>query len=35
VTVAGGMLDAPVAPVASGKRAPKLSDRPADIPSED
>jgi hypothetical protein len=35
VSVAGGMLDASVAPVASGKPAPKLSDRPADIPSED
>jgi hypothetical protein len=35
VAVAGGMLDASVAPVASGKPAPKSSDRPADIPSED
>jgi hypothetical protein len=35
VAVAGGVLDASVAPVASGKPAPKLSDRPADMPSED
>jgi len=35
VAVAGGMLGASVAPVASEKPTPKLSDRPADIPSED
>jgi len=35
VVVVGGMLDASMAPTASGKPAPRLSDRPADIPSED
>ena len=35
VAVVGGMLDASMAPTASGKPAPRLSDRPADIPSED
>ncbi len=34
VVVAGGMVDAPVAPRASGKEGPKLSDRPADLPLE-
>ncbi|HXA09707.1 MAG TPA: hypothetical protein VNW28_06970 [Chthoniobacterales bacterium] len=34
VAVAGGMVDAPVAPLASGKEGPKLSDRPADLPLE-
>ena len=33
VTVAGGMVDLPVAP-GSGRAAPKLSDRPADLPPE-
>jgi hypothetical protein len=32
VAVAGGMVDAPAAP---GRTAPKLSDRPADLPPED
>ena len=35
VTVVGGVLDASVAAMASGKPAPRLSDRPAEIPSED
>jgi hypothetical protein len=35
VAVVGGMLDASMAPAASGKPAPRLSDRPADIRSED
>ena len=35
VTVTGGMLDLPVAPAASGAKAPKLSDRPSTLPPED
>ena len=35
VAVAGGILDASEAPMANGRSVPKLSDRPADIPSED
>jgi hypothetical protein len=35
VAVAGGMIDLPVAPATPGKAAPKLSDRPADLPPED
>ncbi len=35
VAVAGGMLGASGAPTANGRPAPKLSDRPADIPTED
>ncbi|MBA3833161.1 MAG: hypothetical protein H0X34_14955 [Chthoniobacterales bacterium] len=35
VAVAGGMLDVPVVPARNGKAAPKLSDRPADLPAED
>ena len=34
VAVAGGMLDSP-APLAIGRPVPKLSDRPAEYPSED
>lgn len=34
VTVAGGMLDVPVAPAASARNIPKLSDRPANLPPE-
>ncbi len=35
VTVAGGILDVPVAPSAATKSIPKLSDRPIDLPPED
>jgi len=35
VAVAGGMLDASLASTAHGRPAPKLSDQPVDIPSED
>lgn len=35
VTVSGGVLDAPVTPAGRGKAAPKLSDRPANLPPED
>lgn len=35
VAVAGGMPDTPPAPAATGNNAPKLSDRPADLPPED
>lgn len=35
VIVAGGTLDVPVVPARTGKAAPKLSDRPADLPPED
>lgn len=35
VTVAGGLLDVPVVAAGTGKTAPKLSDRPADLPPED
>ena len=35
VAVAGGMLDASVAPTVSGRPSPKLSDPPTDFPSED
>jgi len=35
VAVGGGMLDMPVAPSAAGRAAPKLSDRPANLPPED
>ena len=35
VAVAGGMVDAPVAPAAQGRAAPKLSERPANLPPED
>ena len=35
VAVAGGMLDASLTSTAHGRPAPKLSDQPVDIPSED
>jgi hypothetical protein len=35
VAVAGGMLDASVAPMVSGRPSPRLSGPPTDIPSED
>ena len=35
VTVSGGTLDQPVAPAAAGRAAPKLSDRPANLPPEE
>jgi hypothetical protein len=35
VAVVGGMLNASGAPMATARPVPKLSDRPADIPSED
>jgi hypothetical protein len=35
VAVSGGMRDVPVAPAAAGRAAPKLSDRPGNLPPED
>lgn len=35
VTVAGGMLDAPVKPAAAGRTVPRLSERPTNLPPED
>ena len=35
VAVSGGMRDVPVAPAATGRTVPKLSDRPINLPPED
>ncbi|MEO7167833.1 MAG: hypothetical protein ABI787_09605 [Spartobacteria bacterium] len=35
IAIAGGTLDVPVAPAAAGKSAPKLSERPENLPPEE